>query len=190
MCFTKPLIVSVVTQGKALLLVNYCVDPGLRPRCSDSNSLIAGPYPIQNRSQVGWWGCLWRLQTSVAISVVTSPVRIWGLRRHSRPHHIFTSFLFPLFCCEWYAHRCRKLERKQCRSWNCSCFFPFFFPPFHPLECLNWFCFGRTISIIGSFCFLKGFRHCDSATVGWIQTHLLGSFSSGQDFSNGERPER
>jgi hypothetical protein len=36
-------------QGKALLSGNYCVDVRLHPRCSHSNSLIAGPYPIQNR---------------------------------------------------------------------------------------------------------------------------------------------
>jgi hypothetical protein len=31
-----------------LLSGNYCVYLGLRPRCSHSNSLIAGPYPTQN----------------------------------------------------------------------------------------------------------------------------------------------
>lgn len=33
-------------QGNALLSGNQCVDLGLRPGCSRSDSLIAGPYPI------------------------------------------------------------------------------------------------------------------------------------------------
>ncbi len=48
--FKKPLITSVVMHGKAPLSANYspCVDLGLRRRCSHSNSLIFGPYPIPN----------------------------------------------------------------------------------------------------------------------------------------------
>jgi hypothetical protein len=34
MFFKKPLITSVVTQGKALLLTNYCTDLELHPWCS------------------------------------------------------------------------------------------------------------------------------------------------------------
>jgi len=34
-------------HSKALLSGNYCMDLGLHPRCSHSNSLIAWPYPIQ-----------------------------------------------------------------------------------------------------------------------------------------------
>jgi hypothetical protein len=37
-------------QGKSLLSGNSCVDLRLCPRCSHSNSLIAGPYPINEDS--------------------------------------------------------------------------------------------------------------------------------------------
>jgi len=39
---------SVVTKGKALLSGNCYVDLGLLPRCSHSNLLIPGRYPILN----------------------------------------------------------------------------------------------------------------------------------------------
>jgi hypothetical protein len=48
-CFLKKTIDYLgCYEGKALLSGNYCVDLGLRPPWSHSNSLIAGPYPIQN----------------------------------------------------------------------------------------------------------------------------------------------
>ncbi len=62
--FFKPLISSVVTQGKSLLVGNYSVNLGLCRRCSHSNFLRAGPYPmlkgLEEKSAIGKLWKVWK----------------------------------------------------------------------------------------------------------------------------------